>query len=66
MGLPHEACPQEQVTDHRVPPLRGKSRDPRGMKESSFIKKRESRKGMLRAQTGGMAEKRVRPTAIRC
>ena len=39
-------------------------REPRGMKEISFIKKRESRKGMVRSQTGGMVEKRVRPTEI--
>ena len=36
-------------------------REKQGMKETSFIKKKESRKAMVRSQTGGMVEKRVSP-----
>ena len=36
-------------------------RERQGMKETSYIKKRESRKEMVWSQTGGMVEKRVSP-----
>ena len=45
--------------DKGLEPLERRERQ--GMKETSYIKKRVSRKEMVWSQTGGMVEKRVSP-----